>query len=59
MSGIIFHDIIENIQEMVIRAEEGNINDAYILAWQVCIQSEIESSLKKLKGADTDTEASQ
>jgi len=49
MSGIIFYDIIQNIQEMAVRAEKGTINDAYILAWQVCIQSEIEDSLKKCK----------
>lgn len=49
MSGIILNDIIENIQEMAVRSEKGTINDAYILAWRVCIQSEIEDSLKKCK----------
>ena len=49
MAGVILNDIIENIQEMAVRAEKGNLNDAYILAWQVCIASEIEDSLKKVK----------
>ena len=49
MSGIILNDIIENIQEIVVRAEKGNLNDAYFLAWQICITSEIENSLKKVK----------
>ena len=49
MSKIILNDIIEKIQEMVVRAEKGNLNDAYFLAWQVCITSEIEDSLKNVK----------
>ena len=49
MAHIILCDIIENIQELAVRAEKGTLNDAYQLAWQVCITSEIEDSLKKLK----------
>lgn len=49
MAHIILCDIIDNIQELAIRAEKGTLNDAYHLAWQVCITSEIEDSLKKLK----------
>ena len=49
MAHIILCDIIENIQELAVRAEKGTLNDAYHLAWQVCITSEIEDSLKKLK----------
>lgn len=49
MSHIILCDIIENIQELAVRAEKGTLNDAYQLAWQICITSEIEDSLKKVK----------
>ena len=49
MSHIILCDIIGNIQELAVRAEKGTLNDAYQLAWQICITSEIEGSLKKLK----------
>ena len=49
MGNIILKDIIHNIQELAVRAEEDNLNDAYFLAWQVCITGEIEKSLKKVK----------
>ena len=49
MSNIILKDIVERIQEYGIRAERGNLNDAYFLAWQIGMQSDIEDSLKKCK----------
>jgi len=49
MSYIIYRDIVERIQELAIRAEKKNLNDAYFLAFQVGLQSDIEDSLKKIK----------
>ena len=49
MSHIIYQDIIARIQELGIRAEENNLNDAYFLAFQVGLEADIEDSLKKVK----------
>ncbi|KKN69326.1 hypothetical protein LCGC14_0441850 [marine sediment metagenome] len=52
MSYIILKDIVERIQEYGVKAEKGNLNDAYFLAWQIGIQSDIEDSLKKCKASN-------
>lgn len=52
MSNIIYGDIVERIQELVIRAEKNNLNDAYFLAFQVGLESDIADSLKKCKASD-------
>jgi len=49
MSNIILQDIYHNIKEITERSVAGNINDAYMYAWKICIESEIADSLKKLK----------
>lgn len=49
MSYIIYCDIVDRLEELAIRAENGSLNDAYFLAFQIGLQSDIEDSLKKLK----------
>ncbi len=49
MSYIIYKDIVDRLQELAVKAEEGNLNDAYFLAFQIGLQADIEDSLKKLK----------
>ncbi len=50
MAHVIFADIIDRLQELAVKAEEKNLNDAYILAFQVGLEADIEDSLKKVKG---------
>jgi len=49
MSYIIYKDIVHRIQEIAVRAEKGNLNDAYLVAFQIGLQSDIADSLKKCK----------
>lgn len=49
MSRIIYNDISNSLKELVDRTEAENLNPAYILAFQIGLQSDIEDSLKKVK----------
>jgi len=49
MSNIIYRDIVDRLQELAVRAENKNLNDAYFLAFQVGLEADIQDSLKKCK----------
>lgn len=49
MAHIIYCDIVDRLQELAVRAEKKNLNDAYFLAFQIGLEADIEESLKKLK----------
>jgi len=49
MAHIIYKDIVDRLQELAERAEDKNLNDAYFLAFQIGLESDIEDSLKKLR----------
>lgn len=51
MSRRIYVDIVERIQEFGVKAEKGNLNEAYFLAFQIGLEADIEDSLKKCKAS--------
>ncbi len=53
MSYIIYKDIVGRLQELAVRAEENNLNEAYFLAFQIGLQADIADSLKKVKTQPT------
>ena len=49
IAHIIYGDLINRLEELIIRAEERNVNDTYLLAFQIGLQADIEDSLKKVR----------
>lgn len=49
MSNIIYNNIVDRLQEIVDRAIKRDLNDAYLLAFQIGSLLDIENSLKKVK----------
>ena len=49
MANVIYRDIVDGIQEIAVRAEKGDLNEAYFLAFQMRLEADIADSLKKCK----------
>ena len=49
MSYIIYKDLSHRLDELIKRTNEGSLNPAYFVAFQIGLQGDIENSLKKLK----------
>ena len=54
MANIIYRDIVDGIQEITVRAEKGDLNEAYFLAFQMRLEADIADSLKKCKANNSE-----